>query len=139
MALLLFHSEVFIPAAAANPIFEGRLTYGYHARNEALSDRYGEIPLPSHFFAEGAKLIEAEFCTQRLRLTKQVWRQPLDDYRDLALVLSTGGFVRTVWVNVRSDTHKSLNKSKYITAFDWRKRIKSSVGPATSAQELCRA
>lgn len=126
MPTLLFHAEVFIPEEAKRPVHYGRLTYGRHARDEALSDRYGHIVLPSCFSPEQARLIESEYCPYSARVIKQVWRQRLDEQRDLVLVISSGGFVRTVWVNVRGDHHATLNKARYVSAFEWRSRYRAA-------------
>ncbi len=112
----LFHSEVFMPERYKAPIFEGELRYRPHALDEAKRDRYGNIELPSFFNAAQAELIEAEFDVDRDQVTKQVWRQRLDATRDIVLVIGRGGFVRTVWVNLRSDKHRTLNRAKYVRA-----------------------
>lgn len=112
--LELYHAQVHLPAAFARPIFEGRLNYGAHAKNAAKSDRYGHFELPECFFARNARLIEAELDTDRNIITKQVWRQQLDSHRDLVLVINRDGFVRTVWINLRSDRHTSLNTARYV-------------------------
>lgn len=116
MSLYLFHIEVFMPQAYKKPIHQGRLKYGNHAVLESLFDRYGEIELPTHFDPSKAKLIETEVDVQVNQITKQVWRQPLDKDRDIVLVIGKGGFVRTVWVNLKSDKHKTLNRSRYVKA-----------------------
>lgn len=110
---LLFHVEVFMPNNIRRPIFEGQLKYGPHARTEALRDRYGNIELPKLFEASEARIIEAEFDVDTKTVVKQVWRQRLDDDRDLVLVIRPDGFVKTVWVNLRSDKHRTLDKTRY--------------------------
>ncbi len=117
----LFHAEVFVPEAAKAPIHEGSLRYGRHALDKASSDRYGGIQLPNEFHAVDAKLIEAEVLLEhgKCQVVKQVWRQPLDHVRDLVLVIGTGGFVKTVWVNLRNDKHRSLDRSKYTSSKRW--------------------
>lgn len=116
MSLYLFHAEVFMPASYARPIHEGELKYGKHALSEATVDRYGYIPLPQSFTAAQAQLIEAEVDASTNEVVKQVWRQKLDAERDIVLVINRGGFVRTVWVNLRKDKHHTLNRSKYVRA-----------------------
>lgn len=116
MNTYLFHTEVFMPQRFQRPLFEGRLRYGPHALSEAKSDRYGGVPLPEFFEACNAKLIEVEFDIDRDEVCKQVWRQALDSKRDIILVMGRGGFVRTVWVNLRNDKHRTLDRSKYVRA-----------------------
>ena len=55
-------------------------------------------------------------------VVKQVWRQPLDEQRDLVLVISSSGYVRTVWVNLRSDKHATLDSAKYGNRKTWMAR-----------------
>ena len=114
MSTYLFHSEVFMPERYKVPLQTGTLNYGNHAKVEALKDRYGSIPLPSEINLELARIIEAEFNVQDNEVVKQVWRQPLDEQRDIVLVVNRGGFVRTVWVNLRNDKHGTLDKSRYV-------------------------
>lgn len=111
---LLYHHDVYLPEGYEQPIFEGRLRYGPHARNAAITDRYGPIALPPWFSAANGRLIEVEFDDELNKVIKQVWRQPLDETRDLVLVIGLGGFVKTVWANLRSDAHRTLNKSRYV-------------------------
>lgn len=113
MDTALYHFEVYLPEQCKVPAYEGKLKYSLHARKEAASDRYGTIDLPDVFKAANAQLIEVEFDIRRNRIIKQVWRQPLDESRDLVLVIQPDGFVRTVWVNLRSDVHRTLNPSRY--------------------------
>src|SRR5450830_1058936 len=118
MQSALFHSDVFMPASAKKPIHEGPLHYRDHALRATRDDRYGEITLPVEFHSANAKLIEAEVLLEHdgSTVVKQVWRQPLDQHRDLILVIQKGGKVKTVWVNLRSDKHRTLDKSKYMRA-----------------------
>jgi len=50
------------------------------------------------------------------KLVKIAMRVKLDEKRDLVIVgiPQMGGlFVKTVWINLRNDSHKTLNKNKY--------------------------
>jgi hypothetical protein len=105
-----------MPASATKPIHEGPLQYRKHAFNEANNDRYGAIQLPTEFHAANAKLIEAEVLVDHdgSHVVKQLWRQSLDARRDLVLAIQEGGMVKTVWVNLKSDKHRTLDTSKYM-------------------------
>jgi hypothetical protein len=118
MKQFLFHSDVFMPARYAAPCHEGKLTYSGHARREAASDRYGNIDLPDVFTAGRGRLIETEvqFDGDEARVVKQLWRQPLDEGRDLVMAIVPGGRVKTVWVNRTNDKHRSLDRSRYVHA-----------------------
>lgn len=112
----LFHADVFLPPRFARPVFEGRLNYPRHAREASHDDRYGAINLPEFFSADCARCIEVEYDECRDKVVKQVWRQKLDEKRDLVLVINPDGRVRTVWVNLRSDKHRTLDTTKYVRA-----------------------
>jgi hypothetical protein len=110
----LFHTDVFMPQRYRQPVFEGVLRYGPHAKNARQSDRFGSFDLPRVFCAANAQLIEVEYDEQKDKIVKQVWRQQLDDRRDIVLVICPNGFVRTAWINLRSDKHKTLNAARYV-------------------------
>lgn len=113
----LYHADVHMPSHMKRPVFRGKLMYGEHAVEESKVDRYGAVVLPEFFFGGNeARCIEVEYDAVRRQVVKQVWRQPLDDHRDLVLVIGASGRVRTVWVNLRSDQHRTLDTSKYVRA-----------------------
>jgi len=112
----LFHKDVFMPPSAKSPVYVGKLMYSHHAIKEAQSDRYGSMTLPETFDPEAAELIESELSDDGTTVLKQVWRQALDENRDLVLVLTPTGRVKTVWINQRRDTHHTLQVNKYVRA-----------------------
>lgn len=112
----LFHKDVFMPPSAKSPVFEGRLKYSHHAITASQDDRFGAIPLPEMFSVSNAELIESELSDDGKTVLKQVWRQQLDEKRDLILVITRSGQVKTVWVNLRRDKHRTLQTSKYVQA-----------------------
>ena len=117
MATYLFHSAVFMPDAYKPLIHRGKLIYSQHAQAEAQSDRYGEIKLPKTVNTRDAKLIECEYDPSRERVIKQVWRQRLDDKRDIVLAITDAGTVKTAWINLSSDQHFSLKRERYVTRY----------------------
>lgn len=110
----LFHTEIFMPASAKSPLHKGALRYTNHALSESQKDRFGDIKLPVMFDPETAQLIESELSDDGSTVIKQVWRQPLDDKRDLVLALGPNGCVKTVWINLKRDKHRTLDRSKYV-------------------------
>lgn len=121
MAPLLFHKDVYIPDFAKAPIFEGALTYSRHAKNVTAGDGQVEsIPLPPVFIAKAATLVESEVNPVTGEVEKQVWRQHLDAENDLCFAMLPNGFVKTVWLNAKRDTHKTLQRTKYIGGSQWR-------------------
>lgn len=121
MSFLLFHKDVFIPEHARRPLHEGALRYGSHATHVTTSGGgHEDIELPKRFAASDATLIEVELDAKTGEVLKQVWRQRMNDEWDLCFPMLAGGFVKTVWLNHRSDTHKTLDKSKFVGGYQWR-------------------
>jgi len=113
MNKLLFHREVFMPPKI---LALGELNVAVvstaHAIKAAAEDRYGRIDIPSRVIFSGKNIIEAE--VEDKKLTKVLIRLPYDDKRDLLMALSVPEFrVKTVWFNLKSDIHCTLDKSKY--------------------------
>lgn len=109
----LYHAEVFMPKLAL-PKGKINLQYTTHAMNAAKNDRYGTIALPEQLDTSKATVIEVE-TNQQKQTVKVLYRVQLDAKRDLCLAVLVTGIVKTVWVNQRSDKHKTLQKGKYAT------------------------
>lgn len=128
MNALMFHKDVFIPDFAKVPLHEGALRYSRHACNVTVSNgQLEDIPLPPTFVASNATLVEVELNPTTGEVEKQVWRQPLDDKRDMCFPMLRGGFVKTVWINDRTDQHATLQRQRYIGGFQWR-NMKNKLG-----------
>lgn len=121
---MLFHADVYLPAVLRlsnssvpvrliDPDLRGRLTLSYHAELAARTDRYGLIEIPEYFDAKHARLIEIE-VDPVLGVTKRVFRQRYNDRFDLVLVILANWKVKTVWLNKRTDVHRTLNAAKYV-------------------------
>lgn len=112
----LYHKDIGFPKDAQlprgfSPVLRPR--YGPHARQAAQDDRYGPFTLPNAVDIQKGDLIE--IATVGNTVTKMVVRFPYNDKLDLVMVIQPAdGFVRTVWGNEKGDTHKSLNRSKYV-------------------------
>lgn len=90
------------------------LRYTRHAMSEAVADKYGVLPataFPRALSLVGWQLVEAEEVDGKL--SKFVVRRPVDACRSLVLVVMVDGTVRTLWTNLNSDSHKTLDKSKF--------------------------
>lgn len=75
-------------------------------------DRYGIVHPPKTLDTDTAQVIEIECCGTET--TKVVYRIPYTDTKDMVLVIiPASSRVKTVWVNVRNDTHRTLDASKY--------------------------
>lgn len=115
MNTTLYHKDVFLPKRIRGLVPSGvkQLTYSQHALNEAKKDRYGVISLPSQVEFVKCELIEVDTL-----YSKFVLRMGLDNTRDLVIVVIPTDdkkiwLVKTVWINLKSDKHETLNRSIY--------------------------
>jgi hypothetical protein len=92
------------------------LTYSRHAMSEALNDRYGVLPyscFPRAFIpGAGWTVVEVE-ANAKGALVKFVVRRPVDARRSLVLVVLADGTVKTLWTNLNSDQHATLDSSHF--------------------------
>lgn len=113
----LYHTEIFLPAAiralTARTIAP-RITR--HAETAAAGDRYGKLTIPRTLTFSGANVVEAE--VEAGRVVKLVVRLPYDATRDAVFAIGFDNgqsFIKTVWFNLKSDRHTTLNRSRYAT------------------------
>jgi hypothetical protein len=93
------------------------LVYSEHAIKAASEDRYG--PLPRFGCVEfDAALDVVEVTMENGEPVKAVLRIPVDDRLDVVYVLlrpeAGRALVKTMWGNLGSDAHSTLDKSKYV-------------------------
>lgn len=112
---VLYHKDIGFPddinlPRGFSPVMD--LQYSAHANEEALKDRYGEIRLPHRIDVRKGTTIEIGVTNKTV--TKMVIRFSYDETLDIVLVIIPDrAFVKTVWFNKKTDTHKSLDHSKY--------------------------
>ena len=116
MTELLYHTEIGLPGGFVRPLERVKVSYGAHARKEALEDRYGIIKLPSYITLRRFSVIEVGMVGDRV--SKILFRGKLDETRDLCIVLipqvdNKPWKCKTVWVNKSSDKHRTLDHSRY--------------------------
>lgn len=113
---VIYHKDIGFPddlvmPRGFSPVLS--LEYSAHARNEAMSDKYGNLQLPQRVdLRVGGTIIEVgavgNVCS------KVVFRMSYDAKRDIVLVIKLPtGFVKTVWANEKSDQHRKLDRSRY--------------------------
>lgn len=115
----LYHSDIFLPDWFVAPTGRVQVNYGHHAKREALIDRYGKIALPTFVNLRRFRVIEVGVINGRV--SKILFRGQLDATRDLCIVLipnidNRPWKCKTVWTNVRSDQHRTLDHSRYAVA-----------------------
>lgn len=122
---MLFHYQLGFPKGAKLTFGTIYLYWTKHALSECSADRYGIIDPPNQLDTDKAQVIEAELSRLddgSFYTNKVVYRIPYTDTKDMVLVVSPGsGAVRTVWINMKEDTHRTLDRSKYWTpeGVDW--------------------
>jgi len=116
---MLYHAEVCWPRRIRSQLPKGekQLQYTQHALRASLNDRYGEICLPIavNLESENVYIFEAEEI-RKGKIEKVVFRMPLDSRRDICMAATPKRgalIVRTVWINLNSDPHKTLDRTKY--------------------------
>jgi len=110
----LYHTNKGIPEAILRklPTQKFQVCYSYHAQEARLTDRYGEAPEMKVIDPQACKVIEVE--TIEGRIEKVVYRTSATNDLDICLaVLINKALVKTVWMNRKNDTHKTLDLSKY--------------------------
>lgn len=113
----VYHCDVRMPDNFVPPTHRVNLIWTKHAINARWDDRYGHIPqfesIPLHNF----KVIEVTLDNND-DIVKYVVRGHFSKDIDIVFVLiptDTDTWVcKTVWANERSDTHKTLDKSRYV-------------------------
>ena len=125
----LYHADLFIPDWFTMPTERAMLSYTRHALYATNNDRYGAIPVFESIPLCQFTLIELgvkngkpnQFgITAKREVSKIVVRGKFDEDRDVVFVLIPEGegryTVKTVWMNMRTDTHNTLNKNRYAVA-----------------------
>jgi hypothetical protein len=112
----LYHADIVLPAGFVAPTARVELAWTAHADSARKDDRYGEIPRFKTATLGRLQVIEVGMSGKRI--DKILFRGRLDDTRDVCMVLIPGKrwTVKTVWQNLRTDTHHTLDRSKYVSS-----------------------
>lgn len=109
--MALYHKEIGFPAKMKFRPIDG-LVPSAHALHAANTDRYGSIPIPTEFTPEEWEVIEIEVINGALN--KLLVRKPLDHLKDVVMAfIPKSKLIKTVWINLREDGHKTLDKRAY--------------------------
>lgn len=128
---ILYHEEIGFPKNFRPPTGKYPLTYSRHAHEACLDDRYGHIPKLKGIDTDRMKLIE--IGVKDGKVSKLLYRGTLactechannvsqsackHPRRDMCIVVIPKArepwFVKTVWINLQSDKHRTLDASKY--------------------------
>lgn len=110
----LYHADIKLPDGFALPARRVNLRWSNHADFARTDDRYGVIPKFESLPLQAFEVIEVGVTGRKVE--KVVVRGHFNADLDVVFVLIPGGtwFVKTVWINRRNDTHKTLDRSKYV-------------------------
>lgn len=116
----LYHRDIFLPAKAvdiATGVYVLMLTN--HAMSACRNDRYGDIVPPKHLQVNKGNIIELEVNDYGNPI-KVVCRLPYDNRNDICIVAAMernclSVRCKTLWLNRKDDTHRTLDRSKYLT------------------------
>lgn len=112
----LYHADIRLPQGFRLPNRLIGLSWTRHATHARNDDRYGYIPeIPVLNLGE-CQTIEVGMEGGHVR--KIVVRTELDDFNDIVFVLIPGPnkwIVKTVWINQENDSHRTLNRSRYVS------------------------
>ena len=112
---MLYHRDVNLPPQLKKLKKQiiPDLAYSYHAQNQAYNKG---IILPDKLEYSGHNIIEAEIIDSIVyKLVVRVEYEHNSDY-DICLVIinNNGILIKTLWLNNKTDTHKTLDKSNYL-------------------------
>lgn len=115
---MLYHFELGFPSSLViKDQYTFNLKYSLHALEAAKSDRYGKMKLPERVVIPRNYIVEVA-TDNNIDVNKIVFRIPYEYREDLDLclvVIPETQFVKTVWFNKATDTHKTLDIEKYST------------------------
>ncbi len=113
----VYHKDLYLPQTLLKTVIGIKMTLNYsdHAQRACVSDRYGIVKPVSNILLTTANLIEL-YVNDWNKVFKVLARTPQDDGLDSCLIVNLGeSLVITTWLCKRTDTHLTLDKSKYQT------------------------
>ena len=103
---MLYHKDVFMPRVKL-PTGTFKLEKTRHAEERGL-----KLPTCVNF----AKVDIFEIEIENGKLTKVCYRTSYDKWDDIIVVVSIpSGRIRTAWKNSKTDSHRTLDLSRYAT------------------------
>lgn len=109
----LYHKDVYMPEISFE-IADKKLNYSSHAIEQSRYDRYGEFSLPVSIKPQFKELIELE--VRGGVPYKGLFRLHYNSQFVICLaVIFESLVVKTVWLNRKSDNHRTLDRSLYLT------------------------
>jgi hypothetical protein len=111
----LYNVAIGMPPLKLAPMVPLQLSR--HAIQAAASDRYGHCNVPAALQTDAATLVELELGPTGMPVKGLFRLDNQDGLNDLLIVvnldIASWGLVRTVWLNRKSDQHRTLDASRY--------------------------
>lgn len=108
----LYCKQVYWPENVQLPSGAFMPQYSRHALDAAEDDRYGRINLPAAIYYQDYEIFE--MLVENGKVKKIAIRGYYDERRNLVIVVNPDNCrVITVWTNLHSDTHATLDHSRY--------------------------
>lgn len=112
----LYHSEIRLPDGFVAPTHRVALRWTRHADQARMTDRYGEIRRFKSATLGRLSVVEVE--VREGRISKILFRGRYNPDFDVCMALIPNGdqpwTVKTVWLNARTDSHTTLDRSRYV-------------------------
>lgn len=110
----LYHADIRLPRGFRLPNRTVSLRWTRHATDACNNDRYSILPQVIALDLNQCRIIEVGVEGKRIR--KIVVRTDLDDDLDMVFVLIPGPewTVKTVWANRKNDSHRTLDRNRYV-------------------------
>lgn len=113
----LYHREVGFPACVELPKGKFSLEWSEHAQQQCVMDINGAIKVTPTIILDPYRIFEVQL-SQDQKIEKFAYRTRYNGRCDITYVFIPQGenlFIKTVWLNRRSDKHFTLDVSKYDT------------------------
>jgi len=120
--MALYHKDVYLPSELLEQVPKEsiRLKYGTHAKHACKDDKFGRVVGPPQLNPATCDIFELE--DRAGKLVKFLARMSYDHRRDITVVIACDKnneyFVKTLWLNLKTDKHWSLNKKNYVKVDD---------------------
>lgn len=110
----LYHADIRLPDGFSLPADRVSLRWGVHADKARTDDRYATIPKFDTIPLAAFNVVEVGL--EGRKVAKVVVRGHWTKDLDVVFVLIPGRewFVKTVWINERTDSHGTLDRSRYV-------------------------
>lgn len=111
---MLYHKNIGFPKSLnLLDLYNLNVQYSNHAKTASNDDRYGAIEVKKSVSFSKQEIVEVETHDNK-RASKIVVRIPYSSECDLVMAIQMDDtLVKTVWLNKKTDAHRTLDRTKY--------------------------